>query len=57
MTDGPFVKIDPSGQGGVRLQDLVNAMNVLKVPAADQIAIIKLLSKSGRIHAEVIFVE
>ena len=55
--DGPFAKIDPTGEGGVRLQDLVNAMNTLKVPAADQIAIIKLLSKGGRIHGEVIFVE
>jgi flagellar P-ring protein precursor FlgI len=55
--EGPFAKIDPSGEGGVRLQDLVNAMNTLKVPSPDQIAIIKLLSKGGRIHGEVIFVE
>lgn len=55
--DGPFAKLDPSGAGGVQLQDLVNAMNTLKVPSADQIAIIKLLSKGGRIHGEVVFVE
>ena len=55
--DGPFFVIDPQGQGGTRLQDLVTAMNVLKVPAEDRIAIVKLLYRAGQIHAEVVFAE
>jgi flagellar P-ring protein precursor FlgI len=57
IQEGPFFGIDPQGEGGARLQDLVSALNVLKVPPADRIAIIKLLAKSGQIHAEVTFVE
>lgn len=57
VTEGPFFGLDPQGEGGARLQDLVSAMNVLKVPAEDRIAIVKLLARSGQIHADVSFVE
>lgn len=52
---GPFFKLDPQSEGGARLQDLVAALNVLNVPAKDRIAIVKLLSATGQIHAEVTF--
>ncbi|NIA22511.1 MAG: hypothetical protein GWP05_11240 [Anaerolineaceae bacterium] len=57
VTEGPFFDVDPQREGGARLRDLVTALNVLKVPAEDRIAIIKLLAKAGRIHAEVVFAE
>ena len=57
VEEGPFFGLDPQGEGGARLQDLVSAMNVLKVPAEDRIAIVKLLSKAGQIHADVLFAE
>ena len=56
-TDGPFFALDPQTQGGAQLQDLVAALNVLKVPPEDRIAIVKLLARAGQIHAEVVFVE
>lgn len=55
--EGPFFAIDPRGEGGARLQDLVAALNVMKVPAEDRIAIVKLLADAGQIHADVSFVE
>ncbi|MBN2582950.1 MAG: flagellar basal body P-ring protein FlgI [Planctomycetes bacterium] len=55
--EGHFFDIDPRSEGGVQLRDLVTALNVLKVPAEDRIAIIKLLAKAGRVHAEVVFAE
>ena len=55
--DGPFFALDPQGEGGARLQDLVAALNVLKVPPEDRIAIVKLLARAGQIHAEVVFTE
>ena len=57
QTAGPFFDVDPKREGGVQLRDLVMALNVLKVPAEERIAIMKLLAKAGRIHAEVVFVE
>jgi len=57
QTAGPFFDVDPKSEGGVQLRDLVTALNVLKVAAEERIAIIKLLAKAGRIHAEVVFVE
>jgi len=57
VQDGPFFTMDPQGEGGARLQDLVAALNVLKVPPEDRIAIVKLLARAGQIHAEVVFTE
>jgi len=54
---GYFFGIDPRHEGGVQLRDLETALNVLKVPVEDRIAIIKLLAKAGRIHAEVVFAD
>jgi flagella basal body P-ring formation protein FlgA len=45
------IPIDTTGNGGAKLQDLVNALDQLKVPDADRIAIIKELYKTGRLRA------
>jgi flagellar P-ring protein precursor FlgI len=50
----PFVAIDPTDQGGAKLQDLVNALDQLKVPAEDRISIVKELHKTGKLHAKLI---
>jgi flagellar P-ring protein FlgI len=48
------VVLDPADTGGAKLQDLVIALEQLKVPAEDRIAIIKELHKTGRLHAKLI---
>jgi len=49
-----WVPIDPHHAGGARLQDLVEALNQLRVPAADRITIIRKLYETGRLHATLI---
>lgn len=48
------IAVDTTGQGGAKLQDLVNALDQLKVPAEDRIIIVKELHKSGKLHAKLI---
>ncbi|HEY7090181.1 MAG TPA: flagellar basal body P-ring protein FlgI [Tepidisphaeraceae bacterium] len=48
------VAIDTTNQGGGKLQDLVNALDQLKVPAEDRISIVKELYKTGKLHAKLI---
>jgi len=48
------VALDTTNQGGAKLQDLVAALDALKVPAEDRIDIIKELYKTGKIHAKLI---
>jgi flagellar P-ring protein precursor FlgI len=48
------VAIDTTNAGGGKLQDLVAALEALKVPAADRIAIVKELYKTGKLHAKLI---
>ena len=48
------VGIDPENRGGAKLADLIKAFNQLKVEAADRIAIIKEIHRSGRLHAQLI---
>jgi flagellar P-ring protein precursor FlgI len=55
--EGHFFDVDPRHESGVQLRDLVTALIVLKVPAEDRIAVIKLLARAGRIHAEVVFAD
>lgn len=54
VTNKDVVAIDTTAQGGARLQDLVNALDQLKVPADDRITIIKELYKTGKLHAKLI---
>jgi flagellar P-ring protein precursor FlgI len=48
------VALDTTNQGGGKLQDLVNALDQLRVPAEDRIAIVKELYKTGKLHAKLI---
>jgi flagellar P-ring protein precursor FlgI len=47
-----FVGLDPEKRGGAKLSDLLAAFNQLKVEAADRIAILKEIHKSGKLHAQ-----
>jgi flagellar P-ring protein precursor FlgI len=54
ITSKEVVALDTMNQGGGKLQDLVNALDQLKVPAEDRIAIVKELHKTGKLHAKLI---
>jgi flagellar P-ring protein FlgI len=54
VTDHQAIAISTTGQGNGNLQDLVAAMEQLKVPAQDRIQIIEELYKTGKLHAELI---
>lgn len=49
-----FVAIDSTREGSTKLSALLDALNQLKVPAADRIAIIKMIHRTGKLHAELI---
>jgi len=57
VTEKQFAPLDPSRRGGTRLQDLVDALNSLKLPAADRVHIIEELSRMGKLHAKLIVEE
>jgi len=46
--------LDTTNEGGAKLQDLLAAMDAIKVPAQDRIDIIKELYKIGKLHAKLI---
>jgi flagellar P-ring protein precursor FlgI len=46
------VALDTTNEGGAKLQDLINALDQLKVPIQDRIDIIKELHKTGKLHAK-----
>lgn len=48
------VALDTANAGGAKLQDLINALDQLKVPIQDRIDIIKELHKIGKLHAKLI---
>ena len=48
------VALDTTNEGGGKLQDLVSALDAIKVPAEDRIEIIEELYKIGKIHAKLI---
>jgi flagellar P-ring protein precursor FlgI len=48
------VALDTAGGGNAKLQDLVNALEELKVPVDDRITIVKELYKTGKLHAKLI---
>lgn len=54
ITTQEVVSLDPARLGGAKLQDLVSALDQLKVPAEDRIAIVKELHKIGKLHAKLI---
>jgi len=52
-----FAPLDPARRGGSKLKDLVEALNSLKIPAADRVHIIEQLHRMGKIHAKLIVEE
>ncbi len=54
ITEKTVVALDTTNQGGAKLQELLGAMDAIKVPVEDRIAIIKELHKIGKIHAKLI---
>jgi flagellar P-ring protein precursor FlgI len=54
LADHDVIALDTTNQGGAKLQDLVNALDQLKVPAEDRIEIVKELYKTGKLHAKLI---
>jgi flagellar P-ring protein precursor FlgI len=48
------ISVDTTNEGGGKLQDLVNALDAIKVPTTDRIEIIKELYKTGKLHAKLI---
>lgn len=54
ITEHHAIPIDPGSQGGARLQELVDALDLIKVPAEDRITIVKELYKTGKLRAKLI---
>jgi flagellar P-ring protein precursor FlgI len=49
------VGIDTTNEGGGKLQDLIAAMEQLKVPAEDRISIVQELYRTGKLHARLVY--
>ena len=49
-----FVAVDPQNRGGAKLRDLVDALNLLRVPPEDRITIIQKMHENGQLHATLI---
>jgi len=49
-----FVAVDPENKGGPKLRDLVDALNLLRVPPEDRITIIQKMHENGQLHATLI---
>lgn len=54
LREHDFIAIDPAGQGGAALKDLLASLDQLKVPASERISIVKELHKIGKLHAKLI---
>ena len=48
------IGVDTTNEGGAKLQDLIAALDAIKVPVEDRIDIIKELYKTGKLHAKLI---
>ena len=49
-----FVALDPENKGGAKLRDLVDALNMLRVPVEDRITVIQKMHENGQLHATLI---
>jgi flagellar P-ring protein precursor FlgI len=54
VTNHNAVAIDTTNEGGAKLQDLLNALDQLRVPADDRIVIIEELYDTGKLHAKLV---
>ncbi len=52
ISERHMIPLDTTREGGAKLQDLVDAMDLIRVPADDRITIIKELYKTGKLHAK-----
>src|SRR3954469_19568027 len=52
ITEKRAVPLDTTREGGAKLQELVDAMDMIRVPAEDRITIVKELYKTGKLHAK-----
>ncbi|MBK8267494.1 MAG: flagellar basal body P-ring protein FlgI [Planctomycetes bacterium] len=57
ITDNYAAPLDTTNQGGPKLQDLVNKLNQLNVPAKDIIEIVENLYKTGKIRGKLVYQE
>ena len=53
-TEKRAVPLDTTREGGAKLQELVDAMDMIRVPAEDRIIIVKELYKTGKLHAKLL---
>jgi flagellar P-ring protein precursor FlgI len=54
LTTKETIALDTTNTGGAKLQDLVDTLDKIKVPAEDRITIVKELFKTGKLHAKLI---
>jgi flagellar P-ring protein precursor FlgI len=54
VTEKTVVSLDTTKQGGAKLQELVDALEQLRVPAEDRITIVKELHRIGKLHGKLI---
>ncbi|HWE04352.1 MAG TPA: flagellar basal body P-ring protein FlgI [Tepidisphaeraceae bacterium] len=55
VTRRDSVALDTANQGGARLQDLMAAMDQLRVPVDDKISILEQLYRSGKLPAKLVY--
>lgn len=49
-----WAALDPAGKGGMKLQNLLEALSQLRVPATEKITIIERLHDMGKLHANLV---
>jgi flagellar basal body P-ring protein FlgI len=49
-----FVPVETAAKPTVKLKNLVDALEALKVPPEDKIAIIKEIARAGKLHAKLV---
>ncbi len=54
VVEQTFVAVDSTREGSTKLSALLDALNQLKVPPEDRIAIIKMIHSTGKLHARLI---
>ena len=52
-----FVGLDTDPSNNANVWDLLQALNQLKVPIADRIAILTEIQRAGKLHAKLVFEE
>lgn len=50
-----FVELDPGDGSGANVSDLLAALNTLKVPFAERVAILEQIHRAGKLHAPIVY--